>query len=463
MRFAVIAFNYDNFLAELYGRHPEWPVLSYADQMSRIHARCFGTADFYSDGLRACGHEARDFIWNNDHLQTAWCRENAPELAARRPGDRRALHGWLTAVLEEQLRRYRPDVIFHITVYDFSPEESARLAGHTRLFVGQCAYPLRKDRPLNHVDLMLSSLPPFVERFRSMGLRAEHLPLGFDPRITERLAALRTGGAGAGSPESGEAAAAAEFGADRLRMPEAGGRAVESARSFSSAVSVSETFRAAHGEAHGAVYRDASVEGLRGNVGQNVGQNICQNNGQNNGQAGRDIDVIFTGGFCEQHRPRTDFLEEVARRLDIRFHGYTDGRGFPPGSAIAPGLREPVWGLAMFELLARAKIVLNAHAPWADGWANNMRMYEATGMGACLVTENSPNIRDFFEPGAQAAVYGSAGECVRVVRELLGNRTLRESIARAGQARTLRDHTYRARAGQLARLCAEALRAKEAA
>jgi spore maturation protein CgeB len=42
----------------------------------------------------------------------------------------------------------------------------------------------------------------------------------------------------------------------------------------------------------------------------------------------------------------------------------------------------------MFKILARSKIVINRHGTIAGNYAVNMRMYEATGSGAMLVTEN---------------------------------------------------------------------------
>ena len=42
---------------------------------------------------------------------------------------------------------------------------------------------------------------------------------------------------------------------------------------------------------------------------------------------------------------------------------------------------------------------LNRHIDVAEGYANNMRLFEATGVGALLLTEAAPNLADLFEPG----------------------------------------------------------------
>ena len=50
----------------------------------------------------------------------------------------------------------------------------------------------------------------------------------------------------------------------------------------------------------------------------------------------------------------------------------------------------------MYKVYGRSKIVINRHGEVAQGFANNMRMFEATGMGALLMTGQSPNLSDFF-------------------------------------------------------------------
>jgi len=358
MTFVILTFNYIPFIESLYRANPDLRDMPYAEQLETIHVASFGTADFYSHGLRAQGHEATDIIWNNEILQLTWCREYAPDLVERF-STRQDTTAWLMEVMLRQIEAVHPDALFQIPVYDFPPEIMEQLKSLTRLYIGQCAYPLREDRSLHPFDLMLSSLPNYVERFRSMGLKADLLPLGFDPRIEERLP----------------------------RMD-------------------------------------------------------------------RDHDVVFIGGFCEQHMPRTLFLEQVIQGLgpDVSFEciGYTDRDGLAPDSPIRERLKEPLWGLDMFATLKRAKIVLNAHAPWAEGYANNMRQYEATGMEACLLTHHAPNIDDFFIPGREIATYDSVHSCVNALHGLLSDTAGRQELAHNGHQRTITDHTYADRAAQLA-------------
>jgi len=100
----------------------------------------------------------------------------------------------------------------------------------------------------------------------------------------------------------------------------------------------------------------------------------------------------------------------------------------------------PVFGLDMFERLAQSGITLNVHIDATGDSAGNLRLFEATGAGACVVTDAKSNISDYFVPGTEVVTYTSEQDAVEKIRELLNNPEKRKQIAKAGQARTLRDH-----------------------
>ena len=101
-----------------------------------------------------------------------------------------------------------------------------------------------------------------------------------------------------------------------------------------------------------------------------------------------------------------------------------------------------VWGIEMYEIFHKSLITLNHHIDVADAYAGNGRLFEATGMGTLLVTDWKKNLHEMFEPGKEVVAYHSAEECAEMVQYYLEHAEEREAIARAGQQRTLRDHTY---------------------
>lgn len=154
-------------------------------------------------------------------------------------------------------------------------------------------------------------------------------------------------------------------------------------------------------------------------------------------------DVVFIGGVgAPSHwRYGMEVLETVAREIPtFKWWGYGLST-LPADSALRRCYQGEAWGLQMYEILLQSKICLNRHGEVAEGYANNMRMFEATGCGAMLLTESSENIGRFFY-WDEAATYDSPDDAVETIKHFLDSDKERSEVAIRGQARTLRDHTY---------------------
>lgn len=111
-------------------------------------------------------------------------------------------------------------------------------------------------------------------------------------------------------------------------------------------------------------------------------------------------------------------------------------------------LKPPVFGKEMYSLLGNSKICFNMHGEVAGNSAGNIRLFEATGMGSCLLTDKKENMSELFEPDKEVVLYETAEDCIEKAKWLLQNDEQRIKIAWAGQQRTLRDHTIEKRAGR---------------
>ena len=96
----------------------------------------------------------------------------------------------------------------------------------------------------------------------------------------------------------------------------------------------------------------------------------------------------------------------------------------------------------MYGKLYNARIALNHHINVAQNYANNMRLYEATGVGSLLLTDYKDNLHCLFEPGRDVVAYHSVKECAELIQHYLEHEDERAAIAKAGQSRTLAEHTY---------------------
>ena len=109
-------------------------------------------------------------------------------------------------------------------------------------------------------------------------------------------------------------------------------------------------------------------------------------------------------------------------------------------------LRPPVFGIEMFDTLFHSDVVLNIHADSSPEFASNMRLYEATGVGSCLLTDNKKNMEDLFTPGKEVVTYDSVQDCIEKATWLMEHPSERKKIAEAGKQRCLLEHTYDNRA-----------------
>jgi hypothetical protein len=166
------------------------------------------------------------------------------------------------------------------------------------------------------------------------------------------------------------------------------------------------------------------------------------------GPISKDIDVSFVGGISRHHNKAIPLLEHLATKTPIQFFGY-GVKSLPRNSTIRKGYHGEIWGLEMYRTLARSKITLNRHINTAENYANNMRLYEATGVGTMLLTDCKDNLQELFDIGNEVVTYSSKEEAAEMVHYYLDHPREAQRIAKAGQERTLREHTYAQRMQEL--------------
>ena len=167
------------------------------------------------------------------------------------------------------------------------------------------------------------------------------------------------------------------------------------------------------------------------------------------GAVGADFGAVFVGGLGKAHHgPGNDLLDRAAARLWIDVWGY--GRAERPlDSPLVRHYHGEAWGIEMYRVLAQSRISVNRHIDVAEDNANNMRLYEATGVGSLLLTDAKNNLGELFDVGREVVAYRDEEELIEAVEHYLAHEDERATIAAAGQQRTLRDHTYGVRMREL--------------
>jgi ubiquinone/menaquinone biosynthesis C-methylase UbiE/MoaA/NifB/PqqE/SkfB family radical SAM enzyme len=155
----------------------------------------------------------------------------------------------------------------------------------------------------------------------------------------------------------------------------------------------------------------------------------------------RPVQCSFVGGISNLHQESYKLLEVLVKTTPIEFWGY-GANTLPADSEIRKHHHGEAWGLDMFALMGLSRITINRHGEVAENFANNMRLFEASGCGSLLVTDYKDNLNELFEVGKEIVAYRSEEECAALVNYYLKHPQEAERIACAGQARTLGDHTY---------------------
>jgi len=169
------------------------------------------------------------------------------------------------------------------------------------------------------------------------------------------------------------------------------------------------------------------------------------------------------GGYGNCHNERYKLLRSLIQNTEINI--WTSEGSNIPNSELPKNskplfteypnrCKKGLFGIPFYSLINNSDIILNKHAEICNGNVGNMRLFETTGVGTCLLTDSGSNMNDLFEPDEEVVTYSSEDELLQKLKFLNDNQSIRESIAKAGQKRTLKDHSLKLRCYQIS----EALR-----
>jgi len=385
------------YLQLFFQRHPEYKQLSYAELFDAFVKDCWGWNTNYSPHLAALGNETQDVCLNFEYLQKLWAKEH---------GLKYDQQNWLREIVAAQLKEFKPDVLFVDDLY-LCDEEMRQFFRESCpqpiKVIGWRAAPTEDFRIFRDIDLMLTCTPLFASQMRSHGVNVEIVMHGFEPAILD----LTNPGDERDIDFSfiGHFVLKDGFHNARLEL-------------------VKNLFVQTNLQVWGLISEPQKTSfnrRLLARIGRELNQTLDVSKLPSKAQ---------TALTALNRTPPGPIATAMKRDFPGRFH-------------------DPVIALEYFKVLARSKISLNNHIDCAGDFAGNVRLFEATGMRSCLLTDWKVNLPEMFEPDVEIVTYGSAAECADKVRYLLDHEDERRNIAAAGQRRTLRDHTFRQRAEQL--------------
>lgn len=385
MRFLILNIDYSAFLRWLYTQHPALDGKTYQEQLRARNDSLFGVANFLSANLQKLGHEAWDIHANNESLQKQWT-----PCHDLRKDESTELYNEAVGVIQKTRRLAGKTPLRNLKPL-FKPLLNW-LDKRQEWFYSTMEKQIKYYQPDVLLNMEISSFnPDFLREMKRhfsllVGLHAAPLPQGIDFSVYDLM--------------------------------------------LSSLPNLVDYFREL----------GIPSELLRLGFETSILEKI--------NKMEESIPVSFVGHISSSHSSRTQWLEDVCRRVPVEVwcNGVED---LPENSPIRKAYRGSAWGLEMYRILINSRITLNHHINMAESYANNMRLFEATGVGTMLLTDWKQNLNDMFELGKEVAAYHSSEECAKMISYFLEHENEREEIARAGQKRTLQDHTYFQRAQEM--------------
>ena len=171
-------------------------------------------------------------------------------------------------------------------------------------------------------------------------------------------------------------------------------------------------------------------------------------------------DVVISGSVTPQHLRRiqiVNMIAEMSREAPGFSLGLFTARAQPLPPLAQSMNRGARWGLEMLRTIRSGRILVNIDVDAFEGQPPNMRLIEATGAGAFLLTTHHPELSKFFEPGEEIETFRTPQELAAKIGYYLAMPDKADEIARRGQERCMREHSHAVRAAWFADIMHESL------
>lgn len=394
MRILKVSQYYPAYIHAITQKLSHGRGMDYQTALSKILADSFSWADFYTTAFRDKGHEMPEIIQNAEWLQDKFALE----------------HGMKSRGLElllEQVKFYKPEILFLDTLLitgDWIETVRREVSSVKRIGMFNCSpASIRTLELFRMCDFVITCHRGINEQYRSQGINSFHVFHGFGKAVLERIS-------------------------------------IDPARVKNQILFSGSLFP-------GSDFHDLRTQALEGFVRNKL---------------------PFVGYAYQDQTPNWKIWSKrvayhsVNAISKLPFHPLENWSLYrriqawkePPqklnlSRELKKHLKSPLFGLEMYQCLADSSVIFNIHGGIAGQYASNMRMFEATGVGSCLLTDAKTDLSQLFEPEKEILTYQSLEECLEKARWLIENPVKAKEIGLAGQRRTLRDHTYESRAEQM--------------
>lgn len=178
MKIIFFSTYYQAYLNSLYRKNPGLESKPYDVQMKALINGYFGYWGSFVNSFTKLGFDARLIIPNCKPLQQIWAKENNIKFDES---------NWQFSIPIEQVKKCKPDIFYTSSMFEYFGWFIDEIKKHSKIVFGWVSCQIPAGAKMNKLDLVLSSLPYFVDNFRREGINSEFLSAAFDPNILQIL------------------------------------------------------------------------------------------------------------------------------------------------------------------------------------------------------------------------------------------------------------------------------------
>lgn len=373
--------------------------LDFAATEKLYSERSFIYSDSLTHGMHAIGAESKNIHYNLETLQKRWAAENNFNYREEY---------WQQDIAIAQIKSYRPDVVLihglhRDPKFTLVPTEEFRAeCPYVKLVLAISGFPMEPE-VARYVDIVLANGSSLYDHYRSAGCVTYLHYHAFDDRIPHQLADYR-----------------------KTHLPDG------AVHDFTFLGSTG----CGWGSGHKSRYYDL-VYLLAGTPLEIWGFERILHPSLS---APKPLAWVSASLCTLMHKIPPGEFSKRFEGLTVQFLGTADPS--IPLTTMFPGrCKDSLFGMPMYDVLERSRVSFNRHSDVGNE-VGNLRLFHATGLRSCLLTDTAPNMKDLFEADTEIVTYSSIEEAAEKAQYLLDHEAERQAIAEAGYRRTLRDHTF---------------------
>ncbi len=386
----TISSLYSEYLKSFYRKYPYINLDSYNEQYKHLLEDTSELVGSYTKMFNKLGVNAVSIIANATFLQEKWKLENGIKSLDD------------NILVYEQVKIFKPDVLW-LDNANYIEKKWIDLVrdniSSIKLIIASHSAPFntRLLENFRNLDFIITCTPGLKHEFEKYGLKAFLVYHGFDTMVLEKV----------------------------IR----GNKLTENNFVFSGSLLMGGGFHAKR------------IELIEKILKEKIDLKIC-------GNLEKKYKIIAKKSFYYMFQLLNRVnMEKYIQKIPLLYrhseYGTTPIRNY--SKDLIEATESPLFGIDMYKFLKNSKITLNIHGEVAGNYAGNMRLFEATGVGSCLLTDNKKNMDDLFKKDTEVVVFDNFEDCIEKAKWLMNNEDKRKEIAHSGQMRTHKSHTVEKR------------------